>query len=323
MLAPGLETIACNLCGSRSTKLVFTTKDYRFLVDDRDFSVVRCTGCGLVYVNPRPDERDIHRYYNNEFYNADESPAKALASVKDRILGMAAHLDRYPKGRLLDIGCYRGEFIYHMNELGWDAHGIEFSSRPPNLFGQSIFYGDIANAPFAEQSFDVVTIWAVFEHVYDPRHVLKQAHRLLRPGGTLIILVPNYNSLPARFMYHDDVPRHVTMFTPKTLGQLLEQEGFTAKSWECGQDVYGGSTRGWLNFLVKRLAGEPMGDIQAQNRSVERWHEFSRCIAGKERPIMKKIDDFDIWLAPRLDRLLDRLMLGFIMTVHSQKRVAP
>lgn len=319
MLAPGLEEIACNLCGSRSTKHLFATKDYRFLVDDRDFNVVRCTNCGLVYVNPRPDSQDIHRYYNNDFYNANETPEEAFRGVEERILGMAAHLKRYQTGRLLDIGCYRGEFIYHMGRLGWETHGIEFSNRPPNLFNQSIFYGDIADAPFEDHVFDVITIWAVFEHVYDPRHVLQEAYRLLRPGGSIIILVPNYNSLPARFMHHDDVPRHITMFTKKTLGQMLQQEGFTPQIWECGQDVYGGSTRGWLNFLAKRLAGEPMGDIQAQNRSAARWHEFSGCIAGKERPIMKKIDDFDIWLAPHLDKVFDRMMLGFIMTVHARR----
>jgi SAM-dependent methyltransferase len=319
MLAPGMETIACNLCGSWSTRQLFKTKDYRFLVDDREFNVVKCRQCGLVYVNPRPDSQEIHRYYNTEFYHADETPEEAFAGVKDRILGMAAHLARYPAGRLLDIGCYRGEFIFHMGKLGWNTHGVEFSSRPPNLFNQSIFYGDIADAPFEDHSFDVVTVWAVFEHVYDPRHILQQARRLLRPNGSIIILVPNFNSLPARFMYHDDVPRHVTMFTKKTLGNMLRQEGFTPESWQCGQDVYNGSTRGWLNFLVKRLGGESMGEIQAQNRSSTRWHEFSRCVAGKERNFMETVDEFDIWLANRLDGILDRMMLGFIMTVHARR----
>ncbi|MGM4961890.1 class I SAM-dependent methyltransferase [Tardiphaga sp. 1201_B9_N1_1] len=319
MLAPGLETVACNLCGSKATKHLFSTKDYRFLVDDRDFNVVKCTNCGLVYVNPRPDENDIHRYYNNDFYNAEETPEAAFLGVKDRILGMAAHVKKYPVGRLLDVGCYRGEFIYHMKGLGWDTSGVEFSSRPPNLFNQDIFYGDVADAPFKEQSFDVITIWAVFEHVYDPRKILRSVNRLLKPGGALIVLVPNYNSLPARFMHHDDVPRHITMFTKKTLDRMLREEGFAAQSWECGQDVYGGSARGWLNFLVKRLAGEPMGDIQAQNRSVERWPEFSRQIRGKDSAFMKKVDDFDVWLTPHLDKVLDRLMLGFIMTVHARK----
>lgn len=322
MSAPELETIACNLCGSDKTKRLFGTRDYRFCVDTHEFNVVKCRNCSLVYVNPRPTEHDIHRYYNEQFYNATETAEQAMAGLRDRIEGMAAHLADYPKGRLLDIGCYRGEFIYHMSQSGWDVSGVEFSQTPPNLFSQDIYYGDLAAAPFAASSFDVITIWAVFEHVYDPSKVLREVSRLLKPGGRVIILVPNFNSLPARFMHHDDVPRHITMFTRKTLGRMLQEHGLQSTRWQCGQDVYGGSVRGWLNFLVKRLAGEDMGDIQAQNRSSVRWHEFSRCINGRERSFMKKIDDFDIWLAPRLDRVMDGLGLGFIMTVHAEKAKA-
>jgi hypothetical protein len=74
-----------------------------------------------------------------------------------------------------------------------------------------------------------------------------------------------------------------------------------------------------LNFVVKRIAGEPMGDIQAQNRdaSAGRWLEFAARINGRESNFLSKVDSFDIRLAPKLDRILDQLGLGFIMTVHA------
>jgi 2-polyprenyl-3-methyl-5-hydroxy-6-metoxy-1,4-benzoquinol methylase len=105
---------------------------------------------------------------------------------------MARHVDRYPRGRLLDIRCFRGEFMEHARRRGWSVAGIEFSTVPPNLYNLDIFYGAIAKAPFKRESFDVLTLWAVLEHVYHPRAVLREVPSFLKPGGTAIILVPKF-----------------------------------------------------------------------------------------------------------------------------------
>jgi SAM-dependent methyltransferase len=299
-------------------------RDYRFLTDQVDFSVVRCLDCSLVRVNPRPLEADIHRYYHDDFYRGQDSPEEALANADPRSRAQAGHVNRYPRGRLLDIGCFHGEFMEHMRAgYAWEVAGVEFSTRPPNHYGLDIFYGDIANAPYPDASFDVITLWAVLEHVYDPNRMLAQAHRLLKPGGVVIILVPNFNSIQARFMCQDDVPRHLTMFTRKTLGRMLRNNALEPIDWSCGQDLYGGSIRGWLNFVVKRLGGEPMTEILAQNRPADagRWPEFAGYLDGRPSPVVRRADEIDQWLAPRLDRVLDRLGFGFIMTVHARKKV--
>jgi SAM-dependent methyltransferase len=273
-------------------------------------------------MNPRPIEADIHRYYHDSFYRSEESPEEALLNMTPRATAMARHVNRYPPGHLLDIGCFRGEFMEYLRvNHGWSVTGVEFSQRPPNYYGLGIFYGDLTEAPFLDSSFDVISLWAVLEHVYDPSALLAQVQRLLKPGGVTIILVPNFNSIPGRFMRHDDVPRHVTMFTRATLGRMLKQTGLQPVDWSCGQDVCGGSVRGWLNFLVKRMAGEPMGHIQAQNR-IEgggRWSEFSEHLNGRRSPFLSRVDRFDNRIAPRLDRVLDALGAGFIMTVHARK----
>jgi SAM-dependent methyltransferase len=320
------EDVACNSCASSRSIELFRSRDYRFVTDTTEFTVVRCVDCGLVRVNPRPIEADIHRYYHDHFYRARETPEEALRTMEPRARAMAQHLRRYPRGRLLDIGCFRGEFMEYMRATdGWEVAGVEFSQRPPNYYGLDIFYGDLANAPYAEESFDVVTIWAVLEHVYDPSALLGRVRRLLRPGGTVIVLVPNFNSIPARFMRHDDVPRHVTMFTRRTLGRMLRANGLRPVQWACSQDICGGSVRGWLNFLVKRLLGEPMAEIQAQNRleGGGRWSEFDSQIQGRRSSLLLRVNRFDVWLAPRLDRVLDTMGLGFIMTVHARKPLAP
>jgi SAM-dependent methyltransferase len=266
---------------------------------------------GLVRVNPRPTEEDIHKYYHDEFYRAGETAEQALAAMQVRAAVMAKHVNRYSRGRLLDIGCFRGEFMeYVRREHGWKVAGIEFSTRPPNLYNLDIFYGKIENAPFEPESFNIVTLWAVLEHVYYPRATIRAVRKLLKPGGSAIILVPNFNSIPARIMHHG-----------RTLQRMLLDEGLTPARWLCSQDVYSGSVRGWLNFLIKRAAGEPMGDIQAQNRSVERWAEFESRIHNRSSYFMWKVDRFDFWMAPKLDRVLDHMGLGFIMIVHAQKQL--
>src|SRR5712691_3584276 len=186
MTAIGWEDVACNLCGSRRSRHLFTLRDYRFLTDQVDFNVVRCMTCSLVRVDPRPLESDIHRYYHDDFYRGQEDAEEALRFMEPRSMAMAEHVNRYPRGRLLDIGCFRGEFIEHMRaEHGWEVKGVEFSDRPPNHFGLDIFYGDIADAPYPDGTFDVITLWAVLEHVYDPSRMLAQAERFLKPGGVI------------------------------------------------------------------------------------------------------------------------------------------
>jgi hypothetical protein len=147
--------------------------------------------------------------------------------------------------------------------------------------------------------------------------MLQQIRRLLKPTGRLVILVPNVNSIPGRYMHHDDVPRHTTMFTKRTLHRALRLTGYRPINFKCGQDVCSGSVRGILNFVVKRLAGEAMDEILAQNRRAERWHEFSQQIKGKDSRLMKRVDLWDWKMTSRLDYWLDNLGLGFIMTVES------
>ncbi len=322
MTAIGWEDVACNLCGSRRSRHLFTLRDYRFLTDQVDFNVVRCTTCSLVRVDPRPLESDIHRYYHDDFYRGQEDAEEALRFMEPRSMAMAEHVNRYPRGRLLDIGCFRGEFMEHMRaEHGWEVKGVEFSDRPPNHFGLDIFYGDIADAPYPDGTFDVITLWAVLEHVYDPSRMLAQAERFLKPGGVIIIMVPNFNSIQARFMFQDDVPRHLTMFTRGTLGQMLRNNSLRPMDWSCGQELSGGSVRGWLNFVVKRLSGEPMSEILTQNRAADAggWPEFAGRLNGRPSWLMRQVDALDKWLAPSLDRVLDGLGFGFTMTVHARK----
>ncbi len=316
---PTMEHIRCPLCEADQSRIVFRRRDFTHQVSTEDFQVVRCRKCGLVYVDPRPTEEEIHAYYPEEFYETRLDAAQLLRE-KERQLALKYEFVRdIPPGKLLDIGCMKGEFLYFMQHRGWEVHGLDFSSTPPNVFGLDIFYGDLSSAAYPPESFDLITLWAVLEHVYHPKRMLSEVCRLLKPGGRAVMLVTNFRSLPARLMRHDDIPRHTTLFTRRTLGKMLRSCGLRPEGFHFNSELFGGSNRGVLNYLVKLAAGERIEEIVAQNRTVSRWQEFACRLRGKPSEWMLKVDLKDQRLAPRLDRWLDRFHCGFIMIAVASK----
>jgi len=299
--------------------VLFRCKDYFLNISDVEYAVVKCRECGLVYVNPRPTEDEISSLYTDGYYRADLTPEELLNERKDQLLAKFDKVKHLPAGRLLDIGCQKGEFPFFMSQKGWEVQGVEFFPGPPNLFGLDIFYGNLADAGFPSETFDLVTLWAVLEHVYHPREMLSEVHRVLKPGGAVLLLVTNINSISGRLLRHDDIPRHTTLFSRRTLSRMLRVAGFRPQACYYGNDIFNGSTRGVLNYLVKLAAGERLADIVAQNRIAGKWHEFSGQLHGRDSLFMSFIDRTDIALTPLLDRLVDRLGLGFIMTVEAKK----
>jgi 2-polyprenyl-3-methyl-5-hydroxy-6-metoxy-1,4-benzoquinol methylase len=311
-----MELVSCPLCASERHELIFERPDHTHTVTDERFRVVRCCDCGFVFVNPRPDRNEIHRYYPDEFYDTTVSPHDLLAQKRETLEARLRLVGDQPPGALLDVGCQKGEFLEQMRRRGWRVSGVEFSGKPPNLFGLPIFYGRLEAAPFPPQSFDLITLWAVLEHVHDPMSVLRRVRELLKPRARALVLVPNFNSIPGRFLRHDDVPRHLLMFTKTTFRRAARAAGLTVVKFHFGNDVFSGSTRGTLNYLYKLLHGERLGDIVAQNRTPGRWLEFANQLNGRSDDSMLRVDRLDIKMTPWLDRIVDRLGLGFIMTVE-------
>jgi hypothetical protein len=117
-------------------------------------------------------------------------------------------------------------------------------------------------------------------------------------------------------MRHDDVPRHLLMFTPRTLQRAAQASGLTAREFHFGDDIFSGSTRGVLNYVWKRLHGEALESVVGQNREPGRWREFSEFVNGKPSRLMRGVDRLDARVTPLLDRIVNALGLGFIMTAE-------
>lgn len=142
-----------------------------------------------------------------------------------------------PPAALLDVGAGRGRFVLAARAAGYDAAGIEPSARGATAsaaIGAPVRRASIERAEIAGSSLDVATLWHVLEHLDEPGDALSSVRSWLRPGGGLLVGVPNLNSLQASLggerWYHLDVPRHRVHFTPEGLGQLLRDRGFTVAS---------------------------------------------------------------------------------------------
>jgi SAM-dependent methyltransferase len=203
------------------------------------FKMVRCDGCGFVFVSPRPTLAEQDRYYFREYYKkpgkALERPVGGLAKLFDRSRVRSVAAGRRP-GRVLDVGCGEGGILARLRELGWEAWGVETSSAGSALAAQrglKIFNKPLTECGLPERHFDVISFWHSIEHVTEPAAYLKEARRLLKDDGTLFLAFPNIESLEFRLFkgnwFHLDLPRHILHFSPETMGKLLRACGFETK----------------------------------------------------------------------------------------------
>jgi SAM-dependent methyltransferase len=140
-------------------------------------------------------------------------------------------------GRVLDVGCGPGLLLREFRRLGWRCEGTELSEasaeRARRLAAARVHVGALTTLHLPGARFDAIVLWHVLEHLPDPARVLAEVARLLRPGGVALIGVPNFGSPEAGLArggwYHLAVPRHLTHFTPGTIGRLIEDAGLDAR----------------------------------------------------------------------------------------------
>jgi len=265
-------------------------------------------------LNPRPTISEQSKTYNTNYFTSDISPEQLLESSAEINTAKAkcfGGLKR--KGRILDVGCQKGEFLKFMEKAGWEANGVELDKRAPNLYGLQIFYGRLSQAGFPNDYFDVVTLWGVIEHIYELNELMEEIHRVITPGGDLIILTTNYHSLATGLLKLDDIPRHVLLFTKKTIKALLEKYGFQVKKIYCSDKIFKASTCVLLQYLFARFV---TGGLDAFYRDFFRvQYQKKRDLSGRFKrilsmgPIRGLVYITDRMLGLIVDRI--SLFLGF------------
>lgn len=224
-----LESIACPLCGSDNSVFVIEAYDRR-KVSATPFQLVRCTGCSLVYQNPRVRPQSIGKYYAGNYYEQLRGQANlAREQRKRRIVEEFG----FRPGTLLDVGCASGDFLVEMRDHGWSVEGVEFSPEPAAFCrqerGLKVATGELHARPEDGLRFDLITMWAVLPHLPDPLSVVGRAVSLLRQGGALLLCVANIESWAFSIRKSDwghlDQPRHYCMYTPATVDRLFRECG--------------------------------------------------------------------------------------------------
>jgi len=232
-----LEQVACDLCGADDAEPLLDLEDILAGTTPDRFRLVRCRRCGLRYLNPRPVAEELARFYPEDY--APFTRRGIAARVRDwQRRRDVASLWRYlgPPARVLDVGCGTGDLLRAIRDRGNpEVLGIEPSPQAVRIARErwdlDVRQGDLHAVRLPTASVDAVLLSHVIEHLPSPSATLAEITRVLRPGGALILWLPNAASWAARFWRENwigyDVPRHLYAFTPATLGALLARHGFT------------------------------------------------------------------------------------------------
>lgn len=219
---------ACPVCSQHGTQ--WLTAPDRLHGRRDQYTLMRCQSCSLVWLARPPKPAEMHLHYTDAYDRLIAAAGNDPARWGFRVDAIA----RYKKaGTLLDLGCSSGSFLETMRGDAWKLFGIEMSAASARLAetrtGAQVFVGQILDAQFPRESFDVITCFDVLEHVYEVREVMSRVAAWLKPGGIFYVLVPNIDSAEARvfgsYWHGLELPRHLSHFSPESLKFLAKLVG--------------------------------------------------------------------------------------------------
>ena len=322
----GRRTVAhepCPVCDSRDARIAYD-------IEGLASRLVTCETCGTGRLSPLPSEAEIEGFYPEEYYG-DSSSAKFLRPVEwfVRLIG-SRHVRFFlrelpPAARVLDLGCGRGVLLREIAERGFEAHGVEANApaaRGADPRAEIRIAPRLAAAGYPAAFFDEVVIWHVLEHLREPRDTLEEVRRILRPGGRLVVAVPNFSSAQSHWAgpawFHLDLPRHLFHFPLSGLVRLLERCGFAVESehhFSLRQNPFG-----WIQSALNKTSLPRNGLytlLHGRAAHAERFVDFDRGTR------LKLFAGGALALPPSLVLTLLEAWFRSGATVHVVARVAP
>ena len=240
--------VGCPACSATDSILVGSGYDFEYGTSPDLFRAHRCLECGSVYLSPRPEVSEFTRIYPSSYHSLSFTEERYSLVHKVRSRLEANRLLRYcdgvpPDARILDVGCGDGFHLGLLREYGrdsWTVEGLDIDSRAVEVaarHGVTIHEGTIEGAGLPDDHYDVVYTLQTVEHVADPYEMLVGIRRVLKPGGRLVIVTDNTDTLDFGIFkdrywggYH--FPRHWTLFDRTSLDRLAVRAGYETESIE-------------------------------------------------------------------------------------------
>jgi 2-polyprenyl-3-methyl-5-hydroxy-6-metoxy-1,4-benzoquinol methylase len=237
----------CPVCLSSSTAPALSGTDFLFQTTSRKFDLHACSSCDCLFINPLPAMDEIASFYPAQYWWSGAQPTflKRLESIyrkvalRDHIAFISTAAGRlHRKGvKLLDVGCGSGTLIGLLKQRGFQVLGVDTSEEASDVArienDVTVVVGTLDEVQVENHSFDMVTLFHVMEHVTNPRRVLAEVDRILKPAGILVLQVPNIDSWQFRWFgsrwYGLDIPRHVIDYSRTAILKLLSDSGFSVK----------------------------------------------------------------------------------------------
>ena len=218
-------------------------EDRTYVATNYVATLFRCRKCGAAFQHPMPSREVIASFYPGGYW-LESLKTSPLAKLMRFYVAMMLKWDLFrwfqrmklaPRNRFLDLGCSRGDFLAMAAKTGVHAEGIEGDLQAADFarktYGVTVSSLDLDTWEPIDEAWDGLSLFHVLEHVRDPHKLLLQCWKGLKPGGRLLLRVPNVSSWQARLFGAKwkplDLPRHLTHFHPKVLRELLQNTGFS------------------------------------------------------------------------------------------------
>jgi len=299
LLSELVEHTCCPLCDRQAIDHLVGIRDLHYGIDGK-WRYQKCINCKVIFLNPSPSPKFLSDAYDDSYYSyQDFDDGSAFHRLARWLLGSSPYRTKDPyfpnAGRILDIGCGSGQFLYKMKRLGWDTAGIELSNVAAEIgntkHSLNIHPGTVHDATFPAEYFDYIRLNHSFEHLLDPRDTLDRIRYLLKPDGLMFIGVPNTASL---HWWNLGPPVHPFNYSPHTLKLLLSEHGFEIVRWRTNSNF-----AGFLGSMQLR-ANEKIGVYKDSGAIIR--NNFAKLIFN--------------WIA----KLLDFFRIGDCLEVIAKKK---
>jgi SAM-dependent methyltransferase len=245
-----IEDVDCPLCGSGKRTTVYNASDILY-GKPGTYPVVRCQSCTLSYVSPRPTPEALGAHYPRDYISyssSDDSPALARPFIRQLERSTSQRRIRLierargrilPETQIVDVGCGLNQLLEEVLRVrGAVGQGVDMDETMVQRAlrrGMPVTQSTFSEAKLETGRYDLVTMMEYLEHDPWPLSTLREARRVLRPGGHLAIEIPHVDGLPARFFKQHwanlDAPRHLVFFDRTTLRRALREQGFELESF--------------------------------------------------------------------------------------------